>query len=136
MLRFTPQKKKMIGMKMDQSSLETEVEGKQRHAPHRKASSKKSSVSIGNHKEEVVVTNQPGVRLGSWNVGSFCGRDKKICEEQRNRSVDVCCVQELRWEEGQGARYVGVQGRKYKLWWTGNSTGVGGVGIMVKEEIC
>ena len=24
----------------------------------------------------------------------------------------------------------------YKLWWSGNSDGTGGVGILVKEELC
>ena len=35
--------------------------------------------------------------------------------------MDVCCLQELRWR-GQGAPFVGVKGRRYKLWW--------------KEELC
>ena len=26
-------------------------------------------------------------------------------------------------------------GRRYKLWWSGNDAGFGGVGILVKEEI-
>ena len=35
----------------------------------------------------------------------------------------------------QGARFVGTSERRYKLWWTGNDAGFGGVGILVKEEI-
>ena len=35
---------------------------------------------------------------------------------------------------GQGARFLGVKGRRYKLWWSGNSTG--GVGVLEKEELC
>ena len=46
---------------------------------------------------------------------------------------DVCCLQEVRWR-GEGARFIGVKGRRYKLWWCGNKTG--GVGILVKEELC
>ena len=57
-----------------------------------------------------------GVRLGSWNVGSICGRGTEVCEELRERKVDVCCLQEVRWR-GQGARYLGTMGRRYKLWW-------------------
>ena len=29
---------------------------------------------------------------------------------------------------------LGMKGRRHKLWWSGN--GVGGVGVMVKEELC
>ena len=31
---------------------------------------------------------------------------------------------------------MGVKGRRYKLWWSGNSDGMGGVGVLVKEELC
>ena len=49
--------------------------------------------------------------------------------------MDVCCLQEVRWR-GQGARLLGVKGKRYKLWWSGNSDGTGGVGVLVKEELC
>ena len=29
----------------------------------------------------------------------------------------------------------GTSGRRYKLWWSRNDAGFGGVGILVKEEI-
>ena len=57
-----------------------------------------------------------------------------MCEELRKRKVDVCCIQEVRWK-GQGAHFVGTSGRRYKMWWSGNDAGFGGVGILVKEEI-
>lgn len=47
----------------------------------------------------------------------------------------MCCVQEVRWR-GIGARYMGAQNRRYKMWWSGNDSGTGGVGILVKEELC
>ena len=50
------------------------------------------------------------------------------------RKGDLCCIQEVRWK-GQGARFVGTLGRRYKLWWSGNDAGFGGVGVLVKEEI-
>ena len=53
------------------------------------------------------------VRLESWNVGSFCERDTEVCKQLRKREVDLCCLQEVRWR-GQGARFVGCRGRKYK----------------------
>ena len=61
-------------------------------------------------------------------------KETEVCEEVRKRKVDVCCIQEVRWK-GQGTRFVGTLGRRYKLWWSGNDAGFGGVGILVKEEI-
>ena len=29
-----------------------------------------------------------------------------------------------------------MKGRRYKLWWSGNSDSTGGVGVLVKEELC
>ena len=46
--------------------------------------------------------------------------------------MDVCCLREVRWR-GQGAWFMGVKGRR---WWSGNSDGVGGVGVWVKEKLC
>ena len=57
-----------------------------------------------------------------------------MCEELRTRRVDVCCIQEVSWK-GQGARFVGPSGRRYKLWWSGNDAGFGGIAILVKEKI-
>ena len=47
----------------------------------------------------------------------------------------MCCLQEVRWR-GQGARFIGIRSRRCKLWWSGNNDGIGGVGILVKEELC
>ena len=47
----------------------------------------------------------------------------------------MCYPQEVRWR-GQGARFVGCRDRRYKLWWSGNNDRIGGVGILVKEELC
>ena len=47
----------------------------------------------------------------------------------------MCCLQQVRWR-GQGARMLGMKRRRYKLWWSGKGDGVGGVGVMVKEELC
>ena len=33
-------------------------------------------------------------------------------------------------------RFLGVKGKRYKLWWSGNSDGRGGVRVLVKEELC
>ena len=31
---------------------------------------------------------------------------------------------------------LGVEERRYKLWWSGNDVGKSGVGILVKDELC
>ena len=43
-----------------------------------------------------------GIRFGTLNVGSLCGRKTKVCEELKKRKVNVGCIQEVRWK-GQGA---------------------------------
>ena len=45
----------------------------------------------------------------------------------------MCCLEEARWR-GQGARMLGMKGRRYKLWWSGKD-GVGGEGVMVMEGL-
>ena len=36
----------------------------------------------------------------------------------------------------QGARMLGMKGKRYKLWCSGKGDGLGGVGVVVKEELC
>ena len=31
---------------------------------------------------------------------------------------------------------LGLKGKRYKLWWSEKGDGVGGVGVVVKEELC
>ena len=76
-----------------------------------------------------------GVRVGMWNLRSLSGMGEEVCEVLRKRMIDVCCLQEERWR-GQGVRMLGIKGRGYRLWWSGKGDGVGGVGVMVKEELC
>ena len=42
---------------------------------------------------------------------------------------------EVRWKN-KDTRFLGVFGRRYKLWWSENSSGIGRVGVLVKEEVC
>ena len=49
--------------------------------------------------------------------------------------IDVCYLQEVRWR-GQSARMLRMKGKRHKLWWSGKGDGVGGVGVMMKEELC
>ena len=75
-----------------------------------------------------------GIKFGTLNVGTLCGRKTEVCEELRKRKIDVCSIQEVRWK-GQVTRFVGTVGQRYKLGWSGNDAGFGGVGILVKKEI-
>ena len=49
--------------------------------------------------------------------------------------MDVCCLQEVRWR-GQRTCFMGMKGTRYTLWFSGNSDGTGGVGVLVKEGLC
>ena len=46
--------------------------------------------------------------------------------------IGVCCLQAVRWR-GQGARMLGMKGRRYKQWWSRKGDEVCGVGVMVME---
>ena len=130
----------------DPSCLKTEVGGKQGHALHKKQCSKNylmkkfvkelapspRQLLNGQGVQRISGLQKFEVRFGSWNVGSFCGRGTEVCDQLRTREVDMCYLQKIRWR-GQGARFVGCRGRRYKLWWSENHDGIGGVGILVKE---
>ena len=44
--------------------------------------------------------------------------------------MNICGLQEVRWR-GQGAHFIGVEERRYKLWWLENDTRMTGVGILI-----
>ena len=52
-----------------------------------------------------------------WNLGSLREDIGEVYEELRKRMIDVCCLQEVRWRE-QGAKMLGMKGRRHKLWWS------------------
>ena len=53
--------------------------------------------------------------------------------ETLNRiKIDICCVQEVRWR-GASTRTATRKNSHYKLFWIGNETGNGGVGIFVEK---
>ena len=62
------------------------------------------------------------------------GRSREVVEMLARRRADVCCIQEVRYKSG-GCRVFGSNDEKYKLWYSGNSQGEHGVGIMVKYEL-
>ena len=73
--------------------------------------------------------------FGSYNIGSLNGKSMELCEELVRREVGICCIQEVRWR-GMGLKSVGSSDRRFKLWWSGNEDKIGGVGILVREDLC
>ena len=67
------------------------------------------------------------------NVGTLTRRSGEVVEMISRRKLDFCCVQETRWK-GEGARLLGGEGMRYKLFWKGSERGVGGVGIFAAEQ--
>ena len=49
------------------------------------------------------------------------------------RRVDICCLQETRWRGGS-ARKIEGKNSFYKFFWSGDKSGLGGVGIMIAEK--
>ena len=78
--------------------------------------------------------NSVKIRLGTWNIGTLNWKGLWICDGLWKRNVDMCCSLVVRWR-GCGARLIGLQGRRYILWWSGNQEGCGGVGVLVKQEL-
>ena len=97
--------------------------------------------NTGNDNTDKDNTNKTGkgkkdgrrVRVASWNVGSMRRRGGELVEGLDRRRVDVCCVQEHRWR-GESARMITGRDSRYKFYWIGNQTGIGGVGILVREK--
>ena len=76
-----------------------------------------------------------GVWVGMWKIGSLSGNGGEVSEELRKRMNDVRRSQEVRWR-GEGAKMLGMKGRRYMLWRSGKGNGVGGgVGVMVKDVV-
>ena len=73
--------------------------------------------------------------FGSYNIGSLNGKSMELREELVRREVGICCIQEVRCR-GMGSKFVGSSGRRLKLWWSGNEDKIGGVGIIVREDLC
>ena len=48
--------------------------------------------------------------------------------------IDVCYLQDVRLR-GQGARMLGMKGKRCKLWWSRKRDRVGCVVAMVKDEL-
>ena len=70
------------------------------------------------------------LRFATANVGSLTGRSAEVVDMLYRRKVDVAGLQEVRYKN-HGTRTVKRGEETYKLFWSGNSTVHGGVGVMV-----
>ena len=66
-------------------------------------------------------------------MGTLKRRANEVAETLERREIDVCCVQEVGWR-GEGARHIDGRSKQFKLFWTGNSSGHGEVGVMVADK--
>ncbi|ESN90365.1 hypothetical protein HELRODRAFT_189846 [Helobdella robusta] len=68
-----------------------------------------------------------GWKFGTWNVSTLTGRSLEVVEELQRRKGGC---------KGEGTRFVGAKGGRYKLWWKGDDgTGrVGGEGVGSEAE--
>ena len=56
-----------------------------------------------------------------------------MVETLSRRKVDLCCVQETRYQGGHCRIFKGKDSR-YKLFWSGNSKGTAGVGVFMAKK--
>lgn len=73
-------------------------------------------------------------KFASANVGSLVGRSAEVVDMMCRRNVDVAGLQEVRYKN-QGTRTIRGGDGVYKLYWSGISTGQGGVGLLIKKEL-
>ena len=74
------------------------------------------------------------LKVCTVNVGTMVGRGREMVDMLARRNIDICCVQEVRYK-GDGARTLGVNEEKHKLWYSGGRQGLHGVGIMVRQDL-
>ena len=61
------------------------------------------------------------------------GKASEVVETVSCRGVDLYCLQETRWKKDGVKQIVGKDSR-FKMFWSGNDNGTGGVGILLAEE--
>ena len=72
-------------------------------------------------------------RVGTLNVGTMRGKASEVVETVSRRGVDLCCLQETRWKK-DGVKQIVRKDSHFKMIWSGNDNGTGGVGILLAEE--
>ena len=62
---------------------------------------------ISRYKFKNKKTIQIEIRIGTWNIGSLCGKGTKLAEELNKRNVDICGLKEVRCR-GKRTRFIEV----------------------------
>ena len=80
-------------------------------------------------------------RYGSMNVGTMKGKCHEVVETADRRNLDAVGLQETRWRGGESptrsrtqVRWLKGKDSRYKFFWSGNSEGTNGVGILLAER--
>ena len=74
------------------------------------------------------------VNVCTVNVGTLKGKGCEIIQMLKRRKADVCSIQEVRYK-GAGSTTLSTGDCKYKLWYSGNEDGTGGVGILLVNDL-
>ena len=74
------------------------------------------------------------LKVCTVNVGTMKGRSHEVVRMLARRSADICCVQEVRYR-GNSTTTLGEGSEKYKFWYSSNSSGINGVGILARKEL-
>ena len=74
------------------------------------------------------------IRICTVNIGTLIGKRREVAEMLAKRRVDICCMQDLRYKNS-GTTSFGSNEEKYKIWYSGNKDGIGGVGILVQNDL-
>ena len=74
------------------------------------------------------------MKVCTVNVGTMRGRSHEVALMLARRSADICCVQEVRYKKSSTTT-LGEGPDKYKFWYSSNSSGTNGVGILVRQEL-
>ena len=61
------------------------------------------------------------------------GKASEVVETVSCRGVDLCCLQETRWKK-DGVKQIVGKDSHFKMFWSGNDMGTGGVGVLLAEE--
>ena len=69
-------------------------------------------------------------RVGTLNVGTMKGRAHEITETVARKNLELCCLQETRWRCASARKIMG-EDCTYKFFWSCDSSGIGGVGILL-----
>ena len=80
-------------------------------------------------------------RFGSMNVGTMKGKCHEVVETADRRKLDAAGLQETKWKGGESpaqsrtqVRWLKGKDSAYKFYWSGNSEGTNGVGILLAKK--